>query len=160
MIKQKEAITPAKGLLVKYRGEFNLDRLYKECKAWFNAKKYEFTEKEHTEKERPQGNELNIRFISEREVDDYVKFYIETYFFILEINRKGGITNANVKINIQAWVMLDYKNKWQKNAFSKFLFFLYNNYIIKKRIIDVYEDKLFGEMTEYHNLIKSYLNLE
>ena len=88
MIGQKEGITPAKGLLIRYKGEFNLDEMYKKCKDWFKSKKYIFTEKEHTQKDKPQGTELNIKFVAEREIDDYVRFDIETYFFILEISKK------------------------------------------------------------------------
>ncbi|MBL7147780.1 MAG: hypothetical protein ISS82_03065 [Nanoarchaeota archaeon] len=159
MIGQKEGITPAKGLLIRYKGEFNLDEMYKKCKDWFKSKKYIFTEKEHTQKDKPQGTELNIKFVAEREIDDYVRFDIETYFFILEISKKGNVANANVKINIEGWVVLDYKNKWQGNPFSKFLFFIYNNYILKKKIIEVYENKLYLEILNYSKLIKSYLGL-
>ena len=160
MIGQKESLTPAKGLLIKFAGEFNLDKLYKSCKDWFESRKYDFTEKEHTEKTKPEGNEFNIKFIGEREVDDYVRFDIETYFFILETKRKGEKAHAKVKINIQAEVVLDYNGRWQRSSFSKFLFFLYNNYIIKKKILDVYEVKLYGELMEYSKIIKSNLGLQ
>ena len=160
MIGKEEFVTPAKGILIKYKGEFNLDEMYKKCKTWFSSKKYEFTEKEHTQKDRPQGEELNIKFLGERKVDDYVKFHIETYFFILEINKKGKLSNANVKINIQAWIELDYENRWQNNPISKFLFFIYNNFIIKKKVLKVYENKIFIEMLDYSKLIKSYLGMQ
>lgn len=161
MIREKELITLAKGNLIRYRGDFDLDRLYKECKKWFKSKNYIFTEKEHTDKTRPQGDELNIKFMARREIDDYAEFNIETYFFILEVNKKDNkISNAHVKINIEAFVKLDYKGLWQKSPFKKFLFFIYNNYIIKKKILNEYEGKLENELTEYSNLIKSYLNLE
>jgi len=160
MINKKEKITPAKGLLIKYQGEFDLEKLYKSCKDWFNSKEYDFTEKEHTEKEKNYGNELLIKFIGEREVDDYVKFEIETFFFILEIKKKGKRETAKVKINVEAKRILDYKDKWQGNAFNKFLFFVYNNYIIKNKIEKVYEDKLFNELMEYTGMIKGVLGLQ
>jgi len=156
---QKSKLTPAKGILIRYKGDFDLDDLYKKCKDWFGSKKYIFTEKEHTHKDRSEGHELNVRFSAEREIDDYIRFDIETYFFVLYANKKGKFTNANVKINIQAWVILDYKNNWQKTAFHKFLFYIYNNYIIKKKIQGVYEEKLFLEMVNYSKMIKSHLNL-
>lgn len=157
--KQQEKLTPAKGILIRYEGDFDLDEMYKKCKDWFNSKKYVFTEKEHTHKDKIEGQELNVKFFADREINDYIKFDIETYFFILYINKKGKKSNAKLKINIQSWVILDYKGVWQKSAFHKFLFYIYNNYIIKKKIQGVYEEKLFVEMVEYSKMIKSYLGL-
>jgi len=160
MIKgQRSGLTPAKGILIRYKGDFDLDEMYSKCKDWFKSKKYIFTEKEHTQKDKPQGQELNVKFYGYREIDDYMRFDIDTYFFILGINKKGKISHADVKINIQAAVILDYKNVWQKTAFHKFLFYLYNNYIIKKKIQTVYEEKLFLEMLDYSKMIKKYLGL-
>ncbi len=160
MISGKDLVTPKLGILIKYNGSFNLDKLYKDAKAWFNKYKYDFTEKEYKEKQHPISGELQFEFNGERKVDDYAKFNITIKVLIIGLKKLDKNTYiGNFRVNLIAHIDLDYSEKWQYNPFKKFLFFIYNNYLIKNKIQNVYEDKLYEEVLDYETLIKTELGL-
>ena len=147
------------GMGVKYNGTFNLDKLYKDAKNWFRNYKYDFTEKEYKEKKQAHGDEIIIEFIGEKDVDDYARFSISVSIFITGVKKLSkdvyiGDFRANLKVSLN----LDYNNEWQYNKLKEFLFFIYNNFIIKNKI-ENYEGKLYGEFIEYESLIKKILGL-
>ena len=159
MIKKEDYVTPKPGILITHRGKFDLDNLYKEGRLWFKARKYDFNEKDHVEFAKPGGNELRLRWFAERKVDDYVKFHIRTRFFMLELNKVKELYSAKLKINVVAYLELDYRGNWSRNLIGHFLFYVYNNFIIKKKIEKVYEVKIYKEMLEYTDLLKKILKI-
>ncbi len=161
MIKeQKDYVTPKQGLILKYNGVFDLKKLYNSSKQWFNANKYDLSEKEYKEKSGSLGSEFNIILEAERDIDDYAKFVISAHMFLLRIKKINGKYNGNIKINVSAYVLLDRKNKFQSNQFKAFLFFLYNNIIIKDKIENVHEDRLYSEVLDFINNLKKYINIK
>lgn len=155
MIETKDLVTPKQGLVIRKTGKFNFKSLYKKAASWYPEREYDFTEKEHTEKDKPTGFEIIVKFNCERKVDDYVKFHIDCGFLVQKY-RKG---EGDLKINTIAYLELDYKKTWEITSFHKFLRFIYNNYIIKSRIQKVYEPKVYAELIEYINVLKGELNL-
>jgi len=156
VIKEKDFVTPKQGILITYKGKFNMDDLYKKCKPFFDSRKYIFTEKEQTEKTKAYGNEFKIIWEAEREVDDYVKFYIKSTFEGWDLLKKEDNYTGDLKINLIANLILDYRNTFIR---FPFLLFIYNNFIIKKKIENVYESKLYHEINEYTDLLKNILNI-
>lgn len=161
MIKgQQDYVTPKQGMVLKYKGVFDFKNLYNASKKWFKDKNYIFSEKEYKEKPRVMGSEFRIIFQGERDIDDYVKFVVSSVMFFLNIKKANGKYNGDVNINVVAYLVLDRKNKWQSNSFKSFLFFFYNNFILKNKIVNVYEDKLYSEMVNYINNLKKYVNIK
>lgn len=159
MIEKKDYVTPKPGILITHKGKFNLDEIYKEGREWFASRKYDFNEKDQVEIVKPEGNELRVRWFAERKVDDYVKFHIQTKFFMLELQKLKEGYNSKLKINVTAFLELDYRGNWGRNLIGNFLFYIYNNFIIKKKIQKVYETKIYKEFLEYTNLLKKILNI-
>lgn len=157
MIKKVYKVLPGTGIRIKKSGVFNFDGLYKDMKDWFIDHEYLFNEKEHTEKDLPQGREILMKWIAERDIDDYAKFKIEINFMIEKFMKLNGKTKAELKIIYFAQIDLDYKNNWQKNSLYKFLFFMYNNYIIKSKILTNYEPKLKKDVDDLREIVKGYL---
>ncbi len=157
--KTVKATIGAKGIWLRRKGVFDLDRLYSEVKAWLDEMGYEMQEKEHTEKDKPAGKEIKYIFKCEREVTNYYKYYIDITFFILNaIPMSGNLISANARIAIEAHVELDRLKKWQnKGKFVDFLFKIYNNYIIKKEV-EKYRDQLYEEVLELQDLIKDVMD--
>ncbi len=160
MISKEDYVTPKSGIILRYNGTFNLDKLYKDSKKWFYNFNYDFSEKLYKEKQKAGGDEIEIDFESERKLDDYTKFNIKTHIFILDVKKLSKDTYiGNFKANIVAYIELDYLNKLQFNPLKKFLFFIYNNIIIKNKIEGVYEDKLYDEVLKFENVVKENLGL-
>src|SRR3989344_3844735 len=160
MIPKEDYITSKAGIILRYNGSFNLDKLYKKPKNWFKDFNYFFSEKQYKEKTKAEGNEIEIDFIGERKINDYIKFIIEVKIFITEVRKLSKDTYiGNFKGNIIAKIDLDYDNKFQYNPFKKFLFFIYTNLIIKNKIDDVYEGKLYNEALKFEDLVRENLGL-
>ena len=126
-------------------------------KGWYFRRKYDYTEKEIQIKYKVQGNEYVFGFLGEREIDEYLKFHIDFRVFSIRTRKvKEGYVGW-IKINVMAYVELDWKKEWQKSPWKRFLFYVYNNFIIKDRILRTYEGKLYGELLEVVNITKASL---
>lgn len=152
-------ITPGVGLVIKYNGIFDFDKLYKGMHDWFMSYKYDFHEKENTKKSKDLGSFIEINWIAERNIDEYVKFLINVHIIIDNFNRVEKLDTGNMIIELSASLVLDYNNKWSIKPFHKFLFNIYNKYIIKEKINRYYIGKLYGEITDLQNTGKSILEL-
>ncbi len=157
MIGQKDKVLPGSGIRIKIDGKCNFEKLYEDMKSFFDEHDYDFLEKEHTEKDLPQGRELIIVWTAEREVDDYAKYDIKVRFFIENFRKEGSVCSGNFEIKMWATITFDYKNNWQGNPITEFLFKIYNSYIIKEKILNNYEPKLESEIEELKSLIKEHI---
>lgn len=158
MIGKKEKVTVGPGSQLRYTGVFDLDRLYSEIKNWFGENEYDFYEKAHTDKSKPKGKELKYTFLGEREVTDYFKYNITVQFFIQEVNPvSGNLVHGKAKVTISGVLEMDHHNKWQRSAFSDFLFRIYNNHIIRRDIEKRKED-LYDDVVNLHDLAKDILD--
>jgi len=156
---QENKVTPGTGIRIRQTGTFDLNKLYKDLKAWFDSRKYFFQEKEHAHKSLEKGDSILIRWEAEREIDEYAKFIIKIKFYIENIKKQDGLDKGKIEIITSASVGLDYKNHWQSKPLGNFLFPIYNKYIIKNKIKDYYEKNLYSEVLELNSLTKSILNL-
>lgn len=157
VITREIAIHPTKGIVIRYNGVFDIDSLYKDVKSWFKKHSYDYFEKENTEKTKPQGNTLIIKMRARREIDDYVQFRLEIDFEeILRIKKVEKGHSGEARIIIRGFIDLDYHNNWKA---LPFLFYLYNNIILKKKVLEYYWPKIYGEMMELNSLIKTKLGL-
>jgi len=160
MVDKNDYVTSKSGIVIKYNGSFNIDKLYKDIKAWFDNNNYDFDEKEYKEKRQAHGDEILIEFICERKIDDYIKFNLRIKFLMLNVKKLSKDHYVgNFRANISAFIEFDYNNEWQFSPLKKFLFFVYNNFIIKNKIENVYEDKLYGEVLNFEKLIKEHLGM-
>lgn len=157
VITREISIHPAKGIVIRYSGIFDIDSLYKNVKSWFKTHNYDYFERENTEKTKPQGNTLIIKVRAKREIDDYVQFRLEVDFDeILRVKKVEKGHSGEARIIIRGFIDLDYHNNWKA---LPFLFYLYNNIILKKKVLGYYWPRIYSEMMELNSLIKTKLGL-
>ncbi len=145
-------VTPGQGLQIREKGVFNFDKMYKELRAWLDENQYEFEEKAHTQKHKDKGKEIVIKWVNRREVTDYIVYYIDVDFLLQEINDVSDeLVKGFAKITFKARLGLDYKEQWNKTAFSNFLHKMYSRYI-EKKFIEKHWDKLQAEVHEFHDV--------
>ncbi|MEW6062804.1 MAG: hypothetical protein AB1571_00325 [Nanoarchaeota archaeon] len=159
MISEKYKVFPSAGIQIRHTGIIDINNLYKKMQSWFKDNNYIFVEKEHTVKDKASGKEIVLKWEATRDVDDYARFVITVNFFFENLAKEGNAMKGFAKITFWADVLLDYRKAWQRSRLLKFLFFLYNNYVIKRRIIEVYDTKLNAETTELYNLTKDILGV-
>ncbi len=162
MIDKEDYVTPPTGIRITQKGVFDADKLWRKLRSYFNSKNYFFQEKGQTEKIKPVGRGIELEWIAEREVTDYIKFNIKIKFRLEKLNKvktqRKEIYKGDFEMKTFAYLTLDYKKKWQAKPLSNLFFHIYNNYIIKGKIIEL-EDKLYEEVTEIQNIAKWVLDL-
>ncbi len=152
-------ITPGRGLTIRYSGVFDFDKLYKEMHDWFIKNAYDFEEKQHEDKSKDTGREIEITWNGERKIDEFAKFLITVRFLIEEFNKVEKLDSGKMVIEISASAVLDYNDRWKRKPFSNFLFNVYTKYIIKEKINTYYLGKLYNETVNLQDLGKSVLEL-
>jgi len=144
-------------------GVYDLKRLYKNMKGWFEENKYVYTEKENTTNIKDKGTEIKLTMSGERMVTDYFKFGIEVKFLIIESHKvrmkDKDLDKGKMLAFIRPTIYFDYRNIWAKNKFSKLLRYIYNNFIIKKQIDDVYSAALKYEADDLLETMKDSLEM-
>lgn len=158
MVEKEERAVPSPGLILKYKGVFDFTRLYTLLKEWFTNNEYEFQEKEFTEKSKDLGYEYKYVFEGTREVTEYYKFKVGLTAEMKYINQMSeNLVSGEVRIIFTGKMELDYRNRWQKNAFLNYLFKIYNEYLIRNQI-EGYRYELYEDVVELHDLAKDVLD--
>ena len=161
---EKDKIAESK---VKHDGIFDFKEIYRFLYALALDLEYEIEERVYSEKNTVKGKEIEIHWVARRKISDYFRYVVKMDWLILGMNdvevMKEGIkvkTNkGSLEIKFGIWLEKDYENRWEATAVLKFLRGLYDNYIIRGRILD-YETKLITEMTEMVEQLKAFLVLE
>lgn len=151
---------------MKYTGIWNFGEVYRFLYDWFTDKDYKVVEKSYTEKIKPDGKEIEIKWEAKRKISDYFRFVIKANWLILgmneiEVQKEGAKVKMNkgyIEIKFTAVLEKDYEHRWENNAFIKFLRGVYDRYIIKGRIDD-YEDRLLEEVDEVIAQAKAFLTI-
>src|SRR3989344_1592029 len=152
----KEKIHPRNGVIINFDGNFNLDSLYNAIKKSFDDYRYDYYEKENTEKNFPEGNFIVLKLEGRREVDDYVKFFIETEITVFRLNKIEKGYKGELKVNLRGFYLLDYNENWKS---LPFLFYIYRKIILKKKIDEFYEPKIYEELMNLTSEVKSNLGI-
>ncbi len=150
-------------LKIEKDGIYDLKRLYNHMKEWFEENKYIYTEKENTTNIKDKGTEIKLNMSGERKVTDYFKFEIEVKFLIIESQKvrvkDKDLDKGKMLAFLRPTLYFDYRNIWAKNKLSKLLRFVYNNFIIKKKIDDVYSAALKFEADDLFDTMKDALEM-
>lgn len=144
-------------------GIYDMSLLYKRIKDWFDENNYIYMEKENTTNVKDKGVELKLAMIGDRKVTDYFKFVIDVRFLVVEMQKvkvkDKELDKGHLLMFLKAELYYDYRNTWSKNKFSKLLRFVYNNFIIRKKIVDVYAPALKYEADELFNDMKDVMDM-
>lgn len=148
---------------IEQSGVYDLNYLYKQMKEWFAENNYIYMEKENTTNVRDKGVEVKMTLRGERKVTDYFMFAIQVKFLIIEMKKVKAknktLDQGKLLAFVEAKLHFDYRHLWDKNKFSKMLRFVYNNFIIKKKIDNVYSQALKFEAEDLTNVMKDALGM-
>jgi hypothetical protein len=125
------------------------------------------SEGKYKEKLAGDAKNLEIVWTGVKEVTDYFKFQIKVEFKIIgltnieltEDGKKIKTNKGSVEMKVQGILLKDYKSKFEKNGFQKFLRGIYEKAVIYSRI-DQMEENLIIECEKFLSQVKAYLDLE
>jgi len=151
---------------IKKKGYFNYRDLYAYAYSWLKDRGYSVKENEYTEKIDGASKEIQLDWKAGKDVTDFFKNSIAVRWHILqmtdaEIERDGKKEKTNkgeLKLDINAGLILDKDDKWEDRPSMKFLRGIYEKYVIRTTVED-YEDRLKDDAVEFVNDLKAYLEL-
>jgi len=173
MVKQEDKLRGVGHVeVLKYKGIFDLDKVFKTIIAWYTSHNYEFQEDKYKHKVPPPGGmEWELSWRGWRKVNEYVKFDVIVEFHIWDFKwievvkdgKKQKLAQGRIQIEFEGTLTLDYQNRFYGNKFLQVLQDLYQKYIIKQKIENIWEDelyyrilKLFSETKEALGMATSY----
>jgi len=162
-----EKLIIGKEIKLKFNGIFDMSDLYRKMKFWLEWNGYgpeKGMEKAYIEKIKPNGKQIEIKWVAINDVSNYVKAVIEVTFFVLglesvEIDKEGKkikTKKGDIELRITGYLVLNADDKWNDNSFVNKV---YKKFILKKNI-DGYKIDLYDDLYDLHDEIKSYLNLQ
>ena len=153
---------------VKFSGIFDFKELYRIAYNWLTDSEFWIEERKYAEKINPNGKEITIMWYARRKISDYFRFQFKIEWTILrmtsvEITDEDGnklrMNKGDLELKITAIIEKDYENRWEANAFFKFIRGSYDRFVVRNRI-EKYEDKIVEELIDYVATLKSFLNIE
>jgi len=147
------------GIVVEEKAVFNMTDLYKVMKKWFLENNYDFIEKEYSDVEK---EDLSLKWVSERKVDDYTKFVIEVRIKtkglkVVKVKNKKS-NKGKITAKFESYLEKDYEDSWETNPINKFLRSIYDKFVIRSKF-EQYSKQLKDETYDVFNETKAYLNL-
>jgi hypothetical protein len=162
---EKDSIFSSK---VKFDGVFLFSSFYKFCYEWIRDETgLLISENKYKEKLSGDSKNIEIEWVGVKELTDYFKFEMKVTFTLVGLtnveisqgNQKIKTNKGSVEVAVKGTVIKDYKGKFEKTAFLKFLRGIYEKTVIPARIEDI-EGKQIAECDEFLAQAKAYLDLE
>ncbi|GIU69510.1 MAG: hypothetical protein KatS3mg002_0746 [Candidatus Woesearchaeota archaeon] len=168
-IKEAFSILDSGPIMIRYTGVFDFEGLYRMMHAWLINKRFIFHENRYRDKVfTPFGNELEIEWVAEKKVTEYVMEYIEVKFHLWDFSevevikegKKMKMTKSRLEIRLDAKLELDYTKKFaDAGPIAKKLGAFYQNKVIYWEWRIKYADSLTYNLYDLHHKIKKYLGL-
>lgn len=157
-------------LLIRYKGVFDFEGLYRMMHAWIINKRFLFHEKLYKDKVyTPFGNELEIEWEAEKKVTEYIKQHIAIKFHlwdfaeveVIKDGKKVKMTKSRMEIKFDATLEFDYMKKFEKGGkFAEKLGKFYQEKIIYWEWRIKYANPLAYQIYDLHNKVKTFLNTD
>lgn len=152
---------------IKHKGIFSFKDFYEFLYDYLMDENYDVFEDKYVEKIEGESKNVEIKWTAIKEISDYFRFEITIYWLIQGMkkikvkkeDREVTMDSGTTELKFEAILVKDYENRWESNAFLKFLRGIYDRYIIRTRIDDN-ELKLFEEINELTAQTKSFFALE
>lgn len=151
---------------VEHSGLWDFSGFYGYSHSWLKEEGYGVVEEKYSEKVSGNARDITIEWRATKKLSDYLKIEIQVRFEVKELvevevetdGKKKKMNKGKVSVEIKGNLIKDPDSKWEGSASYRFLRDWYNKYIIPKRI-DSIEGKVEGDVKEFKEQLKSYLEL-
>ena len=152
---------------IKYNGILNFADFYKFCYEWLRDETgLILSEDKYAEKIVGDSKNIDIEWTGTRDLTDYFRFEVKVKFRVIELtnveitqgNKKIKTNKGNIELEIKGNLVRDYKSKFEKNAFQKFLRGIYEKSVIHARV-EQFQEKIMTDCSEFLAQAKAYLDL-
>ena len=151
---------------IKYRGMFDLDKLYRTMGVWFKERRFELHENLY--KNKPP--ELEVRWWAERKRTNYVREIITVHMHMwgdynLEVivgGKKKKMAKVRMIITLNCNAEAPYPDifgepRWTGTNIERRLLRVFQNWVMAREMGALYWDRLYYELYDLNALIKETL---
>lgn len=146
--------------LIRHEGLVDFDKLFNNMTSWFESYDYNLTIKNITKSVKPDGGEIKVELLADREVSPYVKFKFECELILLRGREvqvgKKRMRKGLLEIRIKSLYEKNWKQTFSKTSFPQFIREVYERFIAKNVIMG-FEMKLWKEGNELIETVKEVL---
>ena len=150
-----------------YKGIFDLKALYKVTYDWLISRGYEVHESKYKTIGKPFGREKQLNWQAYKKVTEFVAFwiYIDWNFNdaqeieVVENGEKKTLTKALLFIQVQHAVELDWMRRFTKTELHRHMLHFLHQWVLRKKIDTLWEDKLRFNCYALVNLMKETLDM-
>tara|TARA_Y100000310_G_C20691915_1_gene822850 strand:- start:3560 stop:4075 length:516 start_codon:yes stop_codon:yes gene_type:complete len=158
----KPELLPQGAYQITHHAYVDLVPLLKSISEWLNRMEYTFFENGITEKPFPTGQEVESKWMAERNINDYIQFKMQFVVHARDVKNvvleDGRETQwARVVIYFSSWFIKNYNDTYSSSNWGEWMRQLYERYVIKDEL-GGYEGKLFIESMDLIKTMKSYLH--
>jgi hypothetical protein len=159
---EKEDIMPV--MYFKHRGIFDHSKLIKGIQDWFVENNYEF----HAPKYKVKADEAEYDIECERKITEYVMYKIGLHMWIRDLKdidvvqdgEKKKMNEGYIQLDVSGKIVFDWSKRFGGTKFVQWLHDIYQKYVIRQTVKDVYEDDLILKQQELISRIKALLGTE
>ncbi|MFT4260980.1 MAG: hypothetical protein ACMXX9_00940 [Candidatus Woesearchaeota archaeon] len=174
-------------LVIKYKGVYDFDGLYKLIRQWFKERNYDFSEPLYKDKSGgPFGNEIELKLYGEKKITEFIKYHIQLETWKIEMKEFDAkidgevkkVTDGRMSVTFtEVAIEFDWQNKFKdprepeddadqfEKLKYKFKSNLYGTGLLKNLVTKIlrryYEIKfmgpLEGEAYDLHEKLKKHL---
>ncbi|MFA5406057.1 MAG: hypothetical protein WC307_01755 [Candidatus Nanoarchaeia archaeon] len=152
--------------IVKHKGVFNFEQFHKHFYEIISANGYLLKSDAHQQKDKDDGQEIEVNWDFEKEIDDYTKFAISVYYIVTSkkdvVIKRGDkeikTNTGNAALKITGTLITDWQGNWDKSPILKKLRNFYERYLFKKTFDDYYA-QVMGEVFLFENEMKAFFDL-
>ena len=149
---------------IRYKGVFDMKKLYRSLQQWFTNRGYRFMEK--TYKHKPPETEID--WSAKRLIDDYIMYGVDLKFHIWELEdvevvkdgKKTVMQQGRMKITLSGHVVTDYSGRWEETPMKQWLQKVYDSVIYKRDIEFKHLDNLYYVLYGLHQYVKKLLEMD
>ncbi|MBI2143512.1 hypothetical protein HYU20_04205 [Candidatus Woesearchaeota archaeon] len=151
---------------IKYRGMFDLDKLYKVMALWFKERRFELHERLY--KSKPP--ELEVRLEAERKRTNFARELIFVHMHMwgdynIEVivnGKKKKMAKVRMVITIRGDIEAPYADifgepRWTATNLERRLLNIFKGWIMRREMEGLYWDRLYYEMYDLYGRIKETL---
>lgn len=158
---------PERELRLMFDGPFDLSNLYTKCRSWFEKRQFEFHEFNYKHKKpMASGQEIQIKWLGFRNDSEYVRSEIRIWIHVWDLqtfdaikdNKKVKMNKGRIRFSFDAFIVTDYRDRWEGSRFSLGLRDFYDKYLLKKKL-DLWRTNLELETHKLHTHVKELLDM-
>ncbi len=151
---------------IKYRGMFDLDKLYRTMGIWFKERRFELHERLY--KSKPP--ELEVRWEAERRRTNYVREVITVHMHmwgeynidVIVGGKKKKMANVRMVITLNCNAEAPYADifgepRWTQTNIERRLLRVFQGWVMSREMAGLYWDRLYYELIDLTNLVKETL---